>query len=224
MKIKKLKIKTKLLQLFCIKSRIHEYYGIKHNKNSFNTSFIQTLSEYKKALKIIVNFHKKNKKILFLGLKNLTFINKINKFTNHTAVHFNIKLQKEMSLFSSLNKLYVKKHSTNKYSLFEKKKTPDLLVIFETIENYDSVLNESYMLKIPTITFANNLNYKKNKFSVYNVFVNIDFLLNNYNFFYSNLKVLFLKKKIKTKTKFPFFSSIVKTNISKIPQKTFLRH
>jgi len=180
MKIKKLIIHQKLLELYLIKLRTYEQYD-KKIKNIANININQTLIHFKKSLRIIFKYHKKNKRILFLGLNGL-ILKKINKETNHSAISSKIKLQGLIS-----NKLNFKE----KDSLFVKKK-PNLIVIFNEIETYNSVIIESAQAKIPTITFGAHTNRNKNAF-LYNIHTNIKFLLHNKKIFYNCLKFLFKK-------------------------------
>lgn len=185
MKIKKPKINRKLLELYLIKLRTYEQYD-KKIKNIANTSINQTLIHFKKALRIIFKFHKKNKKILFLGF-NGSILKKINKETNHTAIPSKIKLQGAISNQLKFNK------NNEKYSLLKLKKKPNLIVIFSKVENHNFILSESSNARIPTITFGNYMDRKNKNTFLYNIPINIGFLLNNKNLFYNCLKFLFKK-------------------------------
>jgi len=183
MKIKNSKINQKLFELYLIKARTYEHYD-KKIKDVVNISIAQTLLNFKKTLRIIFKFHRKNKKILFLGLNGL-ILKKINKETNHIAIPSKVKLQGRI-----LNKL-----KFNKKDLLLKQKTsPSLIVIFNEIETYSYVLNESFKYKIPTITFGKNNNRNSSNMFLYNISANTDFLLNSKkNLFYNCLKFLFKK-------------------------------
>jgi ribosomal protein S2 len=182
MKIKNLKINQKLLELYLIKLRTYEQYD-KKVKDVTNVSISQTLINFKKTLRIIYKFHKKNKRILFLGFNGIIF-KKINKETNHVALPSKIKLQGII-----FNKLKL----NEKISLLKLKTFPNLIVIFNEITNNNSILTESFKYKIPTITFGKNTNRNNNMF-LYNIPANTEFLLNNKNLFYNCLKFLFKKK------------------------------
>lgn len=188
MKIKQIKHKNqKILELQLIKLRTYEQYDEKI-KNTLNNNIYQTLINIKKALKIIFKYNTRNKKILFLGFAG-PIVKKINKQTNHVAIPLNIKLQGLISNhFQLKNKI--------KYSLPKLRKKPKLIIIFDKIENYELILNESYKAKIPTITFESTFNKKIKNTNLYNILVNIDFLQQNKLFFYNCLNFLFKKKAI----------------------------
>lgn len=194
MKIKKSKIYRKLLELYLIKLRTYEQYD-KKIKNIVNISVNQTLIHFKKALRIIFKFHKKNKKILFLGFNGL-ILKKINKETNHTAISSKIKLQGIIS-----NDLKFKNYE--KYSLLKLKKKPNLIVIFDFIENHNSILKESSNAKIPTITFGSHMDRRNKNTFLYSIPTNIEFLVNNKFFFYNCLKFLFKKPIVSKPKKIP---------------------
>lgn len=186
MKIKKLKLSQKLLELYLLKLRTYEQFDVRL-KNISIVNVNHTLTCFKKALKILFKFHRKNKKILFLGLNGF-ILKKINKETIHMAIPSKIKLQNVLS-----NKTNIKDNS--KYSLLKLKKKPKLIIILDKIDHYSSLLNESFMLKIPTITFGKSFTLKKNAL-LYNIPTATEFLLTNKNLFYNCLKFLFKKPKL----------------------------
>ena len=186
-----------------IKSKIHEQQlDSKIYSTSVQVNLNQILIGLKKILRIIFKFHIKNKKILFLGL-NGPVTHKINKKTIHFAIPSKISIKSLV-----FNKTQSFKNNL-KYSLFKLEKKPDLIVILDKTESYSSLINESYMIKIPIIAltkFNNNLSEKK--ISIYNIFTPQGFLPHNSNnnkeFLYNCLKFLFRKpnNQIKHKKKF----------------------
>lgn len=186
MKVKKLKLSQKLLELYLIKFRVYEQHNAQVQSGITTIDLNQMLASLKKILRILFKFHTKNKKILFLGLDDLV-LKKINRTTIHSALPSKIKLQGIIS-----NKTQFKNNS--KYSLLKLKKKPDLIVILDQIDSYYSLLAESYVAKIPTITFGKSVASKTNS-SLYNIPTNHEFLLRNKLFFYNCLKFLFKKPK-----------------------------
>lgn len=187
MKLKKLKISQKLLELFLLKSRIYEQYD-KTLKSVTTNNVNQTLIHFKKALKILFKFHMKNKKILFVGLRG-SILKRINKKTIHIAMPSRIKLQNTL-----FNKTKFKNNS--KYSLLKLKKNPKLIIILDEIDHYVSLINEINTAKIPIVTFGKSYFFKKNSF-LYNVPATPEFLVHNKNLFCNCLKFLFKKPKLR---------------------------
>lgn len=188
MKIKKAKLSQKLLELYLIKSRAYELYDLRIQSTT-TSNINQILAYFKKVLRILFKFHIKNKKILFLGLNGL-ILKKINKKTIHTALPLKTKLQ---GIISN-NKMKFKNNL--RYSLLKLKKKPDLIVILDKVDDYFSLLNESYVAKIPTITFSKTFAFKKNTSLYNNTSTTYEFLLHNKKFFYNCLKFLLKKPKI----------------------------
>ena len=178
MKINKNKQKKKqIIQFHLIKSKI--FYEKESNFLNYLLTFnlSKIVIKLKKSIQIIFKFHKKNKKILFIGIPKL-LEQKINSKTNHIAIpkFFNISgIFINKSVVKSLkfkNQLFIKNKSVNFSKLLYK---PDLIVTFKT-ENMDSIIKESKNAKIPLILFnANFEDYKKLKNSVYEVPGNLNF-------------------------------------------------
>lgn len=187
MKLKKTKtIKySQILKLQLVKSRIYELNVSK--KNYLNDENLNnTIINIKKALKIIFKYNRLNKRILFLGIDNDLLIKKINTQTNHVALSKKFKTQ---GLISG-------KHNLKQRYLLPKLKTkPNLIIIFNSVENVNSVLKESHLLKIPTIIFGTIVDEIKNADirSFFNIKGNFTFI-SNQNFFYKYLNFLFKKQ------------------------------
>jgi len=157
MKLKKFKFKQ-ILKLHLLNSRAYEN-AIKKTNSSLLTDFnlIQIISDFKKALRIIFEYHQASKRILFVGVPKKLEL-KINQFTNHVAVDSNFELQGVISNNfkpskftkvekSVLSKVYLK-------SLMPKlSKKPDLVVILSH-EKLQNIITESHVAKVPTITFT----------------------------------------------------------------------
>nr|UDP55451.1 ribosomal protein S2 [Schizostauron trachyderma] len=196
MKIKKLlNSQNKLLKFKIIKSKI---YNKHHYINNIKIEDIE--HRLKKSFHIIFKYHVLKKRILFIGTPNL--INKdIQKFfkkTNHIlipeAAWVNGLISNKISFF----KLFIKdKKFTNKKIseiLFFLKKNIDLVVLLNESNNTDNVLDESYLTKIPVISFNSSLNILNTKSSYE---IPGDFKFSNKkirdNFFYSILISTFKK-------------------------------
>lgn len=156
MKINKFKFKQ-ILKLQLLNSRAYEYAAQKANSGlSADFSLTQTISDFKKALHIIFQYHKANKKVLFIGTpKKLE--TKINRLTPHIAVDQNFELQGVISNnWKSLKFEKIKKQSISKIdfkSLIPKlSKKPDLVVLL-THENPQTIISESNIAKAPVIIF-----------------------------------------------------------------------
>lgn len=121
-------------------------------KNNFNLQ--KTIIEFKKALNIIFKYHKKNSRILFLGLpKDINF--KLNK-TNHVIVPATSNLRK-----------------TNYFTKIKKK--PNLIVIFcKNDLNYELFLQKEFFHNIPIIEFSNNNKINKLSNICYKIPCNIN--------------------------------------------------
>lgn len=213
MKLKKLKINQKFLELFLLKLRIYDQYN-KHLKSISTNDVNQTLVYFKKALKILFKFHTKNKKILFVGLKS-SILKKINKETIHMAMPSRVKLQNTL-----FNKTKFKNNS--KFSLLKLKKNPKLVIIFDKIDHYVSFVNEVYNAKIPIITFGKSFSLKEN-ILLYNVPATPEFLVHNKNLFCNCLKFLFKKPKITSIITRPLFIKSKTTKPNQI-KKSYIKY
>ena len=182
---------------------------------NFESSFqsLKTIElNLKKVLKIIFEFHKLNKNIVFVGfpdinsykfsllfnkfnykfLKKKVWVNGLLSNTNSLIYYLN---SKRLSNISKKNNLRLFQNLNN---LIELKKLPDLIVVFSTEENLQ-LINESNRLKIPIIAFNNNSNSKLLVISIFNFKDSFSVKLTS-NFFYFLISSIFvrdLKKSIK---------------------------
>jgi ribosomal protein S2 len=157
MKIKKFKFKQ-ILKLHLLKFKTYESFIKKSSpKLLMDRHLTQIIVNFKKVLKVIYQYNQTNKKILFIGLPKKLEL-KINKSTNHVAVPRNFEVQRILSnnIQATKNK---KEELTSVYSkqLFPKlSKSPDL-VILVSHSKAQSIISESYYLKIPLILFNGEL-------------------------------------------------------------------
>jgi ribosomal protein S2 len=177
MKIRKIKkFQYTLLKLNLIKSQI---YKKKIQKNHYDdvlnikTELIEL--HLKKALQIIYKYHMNKKKILFIGIPQnfQKKFSKILKNTKHVAIPQSIWVNGILSNRYAISRFLCLKRQKNLkkknwlqnkiiYFLISVIKQPDLIVIFNpNLEK--NALNESYKLKLPIVTFDNNL-YFNTKF------------------------------------------------------------
>jgi len=163
----------KLIKLKLIKEKIYK-------RNKINFIKIENISiSLKKALHIIYQYHMNNKKIIFIGIPvniDLSF-KKLFKKTRHIIIPsplwMNGLITNKLSCFKYLSKN--KKLINNKILelLFKMKNKIDLIVILDNSKK-TLVLNESYLLKIPTISL--NYNFKiTNEKSSYKIPGNFQF-------------------------------------------------
>jgi len=147
MKLKKFKSKQ-ILKLHLLNSRAYEYM-MKSTDSGFLTDFklIQIISDFKKVLHVIFEYHQANNQILFVGVPNrLEF--KINKLTQHAAVDEAFELQAITSRsLKTTNSLKNAKLLMPKLS-----KKPDLIVLLSH-EKKQNIIAESNVAKIPVIVF-----------------------------------------------------------------------
>nr|BBC77518.1 ribosomal protein S2 [Nitzschia sp. PL3-2] len=205
MKIKQFKFKQ-ILKLHLLNSGMYEYTTKKVNSAaSTDSSLIQVVSSFKKALSIIFEFHQAKKTILFIGVPKKLEL-KINKLTNHTAVPHSFDLQGVIS--NTFKPLKLSKTDKNFFSKLYLKsllpklvKKPDLVVLFSH-EKKQSVINESYIAKVPLINFDCDSSIKDTWVNnLYNVQgVNFNASQNpNKNIFFIGLNFLFRASNEKNK-------------------------
>lgn len=160
MKIKKTRIKQ-LLKLSLLKLRVYEQFTNKTKLNGFVDSDLnQIIVNIKKVLQIIFQYHKAEKRILFVGVP-CELEQKINQLTKHVAVPKNFDIQGMVSNFDP--KVFLKSENLDQAwsknflkSLLPKlSKKLDLIVLFNH-EKSDSILTESKIAKIPVIFFGVN--------------------------------------------------------------------
>ena len=98
--MKKIKIQ-RLLKLSLLKSKVYEQ-PIKKMKfnNLIDVNLNQIIVGIKKVLQVIFQYHKAEKRILFLGLPH-RLESKINQLTKHVAVPRNFNIQGVISNYNS---------------------------------------------------------------------------------------------------------------------------
>lgn len=156
MKLKKFKFKQ-VLKLHLLNSKIYEHGTGKRN-SAFLTdlNLTKTISEFKKSLNVIFEYHQLNKKILFVGLPPKLEL-KINQLTPHAAVGRNVELQslltnnvKSFKLSKEEKQSVFKDHF--KLSLAKFSQKPDLIVLLAH-EKKQKVIIENNLAKIPLVVF-----------------------------------------------------------------------
>lgn len=158
MKVKKVRTKQ-LLKLNLLRSKVYEHH-IKKMKfdNLIDSNLNQIIINIKKALQIIFQYHRIEKRILFIGLP-YKLESKINQYTKHIGIPKNLNVQGMISnsdwrLLKSdknLNKVWTKQ--SLKFLLPKLSKRLDLIVLFEHDKNRTIYL-EAEIAKIPLISFG----------------------------------------------------------------------
>ena len=169
MKIRKFKFKQ-ILQLHLLNSKIYEAFT-KRSRFGLVSDFNLTeiISDFKRALHVIYQFHKANKKILFVGIpKGLEL--KINKLTPHAAIpsalNFQGILLQNLKSLKITKKLKLSSSSRYLRELQPKlSKKPDLIVLLTNDENH-IIAAESYATKVPLIIFGSDNLQKKSLYKV----------------------------------------------------------
>lgn len=166
MKIKKFKSKQ-ILKLHLLNLKTYEYITKSHSTSFLtNINLTKVISDFKKFLHIIFEYHQANKKILFVGLPSELELS-INRLTPHLAVNRNFELQNLLmnNSNSSQQLANLKKQSlfkTDSNFLISKSfQKPDLVVLLAH-EKKQSVLVEKNLAKIPFIIFCSEENQKNN--------------------------------------------------------------
>ena len=173
MKLKKFKFKQ-VLKLHLLNSKIYEH-GTKKGNSTFLTdlNITKTISEFKKSLNVIFEYHQLNKKILFVGLPPKLEL-KINQRTHHAAVGRNVELQSLLT--NSLKPFKFSKGAEQsafkdyfKLSLAKFSQKPDLIVLLAH-EKKQKVIIENNLAKIPLVVFNSSDCLEDNSFNgFYNV-------------------------------------------------------
>ena len=168
MKLKKFKFKQ-VLKLHLLNSKIYEH-GTKKGNSAFLTdlNLTKTISEFKKSLNVIFEYHQLNKKILFVGLPPKLEL-KINQRTRHVAVGRSVDLQ---SLLTNNLKSFKPSKGTNqsalkdylKLSMAKFSQKPDLIVLLAH-EKKQKVIIENNLAKIPLIVFNSSDCLENNSFT-----------------------------------------------------------
>jgi len=214
MKINKFKSKQ-ILKLHLLNSKAYEYISKKSNPGILtNFNVTQIVTDFKKVLHVIFQYHQADKRILFIGIPKKLEL-KINQLTNHVAVSSNFELQGVIS--NNLKMLKMAKNNKQSFSKVYSKlllpkltKKPDLVVLFSH-EKKQNIINESHIAKVPLILFDYNDNLKgSGSSSLYNLhgIGNSLSKTSNKNLFFFGLNFLFktVKRKLKNQ-KFKKFGS-----------------
>lgn len=156
MKLRKFKFKQ-ILKLHLLNSRAYEYAS---KKTSFGllTDFklIQIISDFKKVLHVIFEYHQANKRILFVGVPNKLEL-KINRSTQHVAVDANFELQTIISNNLKVTDSFKSSKIHSKLLMPKTAKKPDLIVLLAH-EKKQNIIIESNIAKIPVIIFDSDGN------------------------------------------------------------------
>jgi len=209
MKLLQNKIKFKrIFELHLIKSKIYKQTIEKNTSTNFlNTNLAQTILNFKKALRLIFNYHQIKKRILFLGVPTETEV-RLNSTTQHIAISNSIKTKKLFNLTSE-GKSNFNSLKNNKNIFSKLKKKPDLIVVIsnDSKTKFHSIIEKAYILKTPIIEFSETMekHYWKN---FYTVLGNLKLLSSNKQS--NNIFAVFIKAIMK-KTKF----KILKTPLKK---------
>jgi ribosomal protein S2 len=111
----------------------------------------QIIVNFKKVLKVIYQYNQTHKRILFIGLPKKLEL-KINKLTNHVAVPSGFEVQRIFS--KNFQRAQNEKQdlvSDYSRSLFPKLSKSPNLVVLVSHSKAQSIISESYYLKIPLI-------------------------------------------------------------------------
>jgi len=210
MKLQKTKnYKTKLLQLQLLKL----YY--KKESYELKTSLKRLELHLNKISNIIYRYHIANKKILFLGFPSK--FKTLLKNTKHIVVPehawSNGMLSNRNQKGNSYNNTTLKDNRTST-RMFKLQKKIDLAVLYN-LTSTNTAIKESYLARIPVITFTNKFPVNKTKGTYLteglHTFVN-EQRLNNY-FFFSITEVTLkraLKAKKFAKTKISIFDRMTR--------------
>jgi ribosomal protein S2 len=195
MKIKKVKIKQ-LLKLNLLKSKVYEQ-PIKKMKfnNLIDANLNQIVVDIKKVLQIIFQYHKAEKRILFLGLP-YKLESRVNQLTKHIAIPKNFNIQGMISNYNSKsfksdrnsNQAWLK--NSSKFLLPKLSKKLDLIVLFNH-DNNETILSEAGVAKIPVIFFGTTFGSQNSaSYKVEGNFKNV-LIGCNKNIFFIGLNFLF---------------------------------
>ena len=195
MKIKKVKIKQ-LLKLNLLKSKVYEQ-PIKKMKfnNLIDANLNQIVVDIKKVLQIIFQYHKAEKRILFLGLPH-KLESRVNQLTKHIAIPKNFNIQGVISNYNSKsfksdrnsNQAWLK--NSSKFLLPKLSKKLDLIVLFNH-DNNETILSEAGVAKIPVISLGTTFGSQNSaSYKVEGNFKNI-LIGSSKNIFFIGLNFLF---------------------------------
>jgi len=200
MKMKKIKIQ-RLLKLSLLKSKVYEQPIKKMKFNNFiDVNLNQIIVSIKKVLQITFQYHKADKRILFLGLPH-NLESRVNQSTKHVAVPKNFNIQGVISNYNSKsfrsygnsNQAWLK--NSSKFLLPKLSKRLDLIVLFDH-DKSEAILSEARVAKIPVASFGTNSGSQNH--ALYNVEGNFKNVLTGYNknIFSIGLNFLFKNRNI----------------------------
>lgn len=168
MKLKKFKFKQ-ILKLHLVNSRAYEYATKKATPGTLSElDLTQTISDFKRALHVMFQYHKADKQILFIGApKKLEA--KINKLTQHIAIPHDLDVQGVIFNTFKLGKLLkTPKETASKMHLKtllpKLSKRSDLIVLLSH-DKPQVIVTDSYVAKIPLINFISTNEKFKDGFS-----------------------------------------------------------
>ena len=160
------KINYSLFNLLNIKSNL--------SKNSNINSYKSLELNLKKILKIIFEYHKANKTIVFIGFPvslNLNFIPLFKKYnyiflnrntwingtlSNSPALVSHINSKKLLKVVRKNNLIFLTQFS----NFIKLKKKPDLIVLFDDI-HVENLISECQKVKVPVISFSSSVQQKQ---------------------------------------------------------------
>lgn len=167
------KINYSLFNLLNIKS------NLSNNINAFKSLELNL----KKILKIIFEYHKANKTIVFIGFpisSNLNFISLFKKYnyiflnkntwvngtlSNSPALVSHINSKKLLKVVQKNNLIFLTQFS----NLIKLKKKPDLIILFDDI-HAEKLISECKKVKIPVISFLSSAQQKQES-TLFHVFL-----------------------------------------------------
>jgi len=197
MKVKKVKSRQ-ILKLHLLKSKVYESNAKKNSLRWLTgISLVHTISNFKKALQVIFQYHKMSKRILFIGVPS-KLESKINQCTNHVSVSDSFDLQRvvlksDNNVSSKTSSKTIKK-SVPKSLLPKLSRRPDLVVLFSHYKK-ESIISDIRIAKIPLIIF-NEQNTLDVDYNVSGIKINSS-LANQKNLFFLGLNFLFKKFTLK---------------------------
>jgi hypothetical protein len=178
-----------ILLLYLLKSKTDQSSSEKKNLNLLSEScWVEILVSFKKALRIIFNYHLKKKLILFIGFPELLSF-EINNYTRHVSISkyenfsggiLNVSKYKSITVFV--------KNRLRKQKLHKK---PSLIILLDHV-NANEIVEDSYLTKVPLICVNTKFD-KKNFFyrNGYTVSLTQNAFQPFYDFFWLGLGFLF---------------------------------
>jgi ribosomal protein S2 len=163
--------------------------------NLIDANLNQIVVDIKKVLQIIFQYHKAEKRILFLGLP-YKLESRVNQLTKHIAIPKNFNIQGMISNYNSKsfksdrnsNQAWLK--NSSKFLLPKLSKKLDLIVLFNH-DNNETILSEAGVAKIPVIFFGTTFGSQNSaSYKVEGNFKNV-LIGSNKNIFFIGLNFLF---------------------------------